>query len=505
MRMTAPLSPELTTPPTKPCGLPLGDAASVLDLVSDAVILWDENGRIAYRNKAAEYILDENDSKTFGETCPQSASGAHAPMTSTTASDSAPDQDYWEGQVQEHRWDGSEIMLRRCRIVLRNELGKRSGLLQLDTNITCQYETERLLARERKFSIEMIEASTDGILAFDRECRTTLWNPAMEKMAGISRDEALGRYLYDLLPFLWQGGEDKHFQAVLEGRSSVSRDRHFLVTSTGCNGLYDAWYRPIRGLPEAGEELGSVIGGLTIFRDCTRAKALEDSLRQLSARLLQLQDEERRRVARELHDGTIQLLAGLTLTLAALNDRLKTKTQFQLLDECSEMTNRAIRELRTLSYLLHPPELDAVGLASAVQVYVEGFAQRTGLDVQVDVSDNFGRQTKEIETTIFRIVQESLVNIHRHSGSKTATISLQQEASSVIVEIVDEGGGIAEEVMQGIDQGMRRLGVGIAGMFARVKQLSGHLEITSTGHGTRILVVLPIAEEQSHAKNSGNL
>jgi signal transduction histidine kinase len=223
------------------------------------------------------------------------------------------------------------------------------------------------------------------------------------------------------------------------------------------------------------------------------------SLRGLTARLLQLQDDERRRIARELHDSVGQTLAALSMNLAAVRtdiDRLAA-TAANLTDSES-LVQEMSKEVRTISHLLHPPLLDEAGLASAVRWYVEGFSQRSKINVDLDLPDKFGRLPRESETAIFRVVQECLTNIHRHSGSPTAKIVLRHSADHVFVEIADKGKGIPPEKRDEMDSvGMP--GVGIRGMRERLRQLGGDLEIKSGGTGTVVVVRLPLANPPTTA------
>jgi signal transduction histidine kinase len=218
------------------------------------------------------------------------------------------------------------------------------------------------------------------------------------------------------------------------------------------------------------------------------------NLRELSARLLQSQDDERRRIARELHDSVGQMLAALSMNLAAVKgdiDRL-TKAADALTDSES-LVQEMSTEVRTISHLLHPPLLDEAGLSSALRWYVEGFALRSKIKVDLDLPDDFGRLPRESETAIFRVVQECLTNIHRHSGSPVAKIRLRQRDHQVLVEIEDRGKGIPpEKQIQMASAGAP--GVGIRGMRERLRQLGGTLEVNSCGTGTVVTVWLPIPE-----------
>jgi two-component system, NarL family, sensor kinase len=216
------------------------------------------------------------------------------------------------------------------------------------------------------------------------------------------------------------------------------------------------------------------------------------NLRALSARLLQLQDEERRRFARELHDSVGQSLAGLTLNLSAARTDIERLTRtVNALSESEAMVQEMSKEVRTISYLLHPPMLDEAGLASALRWYVDGFQERSKIKVETDLPDQFGRLPQELETAIFRVVQEALTNIHRHSGSATAKVSLAQANGLVLVEVADRGKGIAPEKRYELEA-TGSIGVGLRGMRERIRQLGGDLEISSNPAGTVVRVRVPI-------------
>jgi two-component system, NarL family, sensor kinase len=223
--------------------------------------------------------------------------------------------------------------------------------------------------------------------------------------------------------------------------------------------------------------------------------AARDSLRELSARLLQVRDEERRRIARELHDSIGQLLAALSMNLAALNrdpERLPPEMS-RLAPESLNLLDQAIREIRTMSHLLHPPLLDEVGLDSTLRWYVDGFTQRSGINVDLQISTGAERLPQETELTVFRLVQECLANIHRHSSSKTASIRVQSQDGWLSLDVTDAGKGIPSEKHKAVLEG--RLGVGIRGMRERLRMLGGHLDIESTAGGTTVRAVLPISRE----------
>ena len=229
-----------------------------------------------------------------------------------------------------------------------------------------------------------------------------------------------------------------------------------------------------------------------------------DSLRDLSARLLQVRDEERRRIARELHDSVGQLLAALAMNIAAMNlasQRLPPDVA-RMASESIALLDQANREIRTMSHLLHPPLLDEVGLESTLRWYVDGFTERSGVQVDLQISAGAERLSQEIELTVFRLVQECLANIHRHSGSKTASIRLQERDGWLNLEIKDAGKGIPpEKQIEGLNG---QLGVGIRGMRERLRLLGGTLEIESNPAGTTLRAMLPASHEAKRNPRHGD-
>jgi signal transduction histidine kinase len=218
----------------------------------------------------------------------------------------------------------------------------------------------------------------------------------------------------------------------------------------------------------------------------------EVALRDLSARLLQAQDEERRRIARELHDSVGQLVAAISMNLSAVreqSDRLDAKGA-KAVAETIVLVEEIEREIRTISHLLHPPLLDEAGLGSALSWYVDEFSERSKIGVDLSIPSDFGRLPHDMEIAIFRIVQECLTNIHRHSGSATATINMVAEDSRIVVSVQDRGNGIPLKRQTELNS-TDRTGVGFRGMRERVRQLGGSLKIQSDTNGTVIFATLP--------------
>jgi PAS domain S-box-containing protein len=247
-------------------------------------------------------------------------------------------------------------------------------------------------------------------------------------------------------------------------------------------------------LRQANDELEGKVAERTaaLEAEVAERKRMEMSLRELTGRVLNLRDEERRHMARELHDNAGQTLVALTMKLGAIKAAsahapgpIRT-----LASEAKEFSDALSTEIRTLSYLLHPPLLDEAGLESALRWYVEGFTERSRIRVELELPKEMERLPREIELALFRVVQESLTNVHRHSASPTAKISLTRLEDRVRVEISDRGKGIPEEKQRNLTAA--KAGVGVRGMQERVRQFGGTMEIVSSGEGTTVVVWLPL-------------
>jgi len=247
------------------------------------------------------------------------------------------------------------------------------------------------------------------------------------------------------------------------------------------------------------EPHGAFAGYIGSCSDVTELKQAEEQLRQLSGRLIKLQEEERQRISRELHDTTASSLTGLIANLAlvrrsaaALDPRAR-----KALTESLDLARQCVREIRTVSYLLHPPLLDELGLTSALRWYTDGFAKRSGVRVELDLPAKLDRLPRDAETALFRIVQEGLTNIHLHSGSATANIRIAREANQIALTLRDKGRGIPAKILGQSADNIQGLGVGIAGMRERVRQLGGQMEISTGKKGTTVRATLPLPGDGS--------
>ncbi len=373
---------------------------------------------------------------------------------------------------------------------LRNSKGSIVGIVGIGRDITALKQAEKVLHEsEQRFS-KVFRASPAAIaVGTVAEGRLLDVNDRWAEFFGYRRDELIGRTATELN--LWARPLDcEQFIQKLRAEGSVRSVEAKFRRKSG--EISDALLS--MEIIEISDEGQPVI--LTMLNDVTERKKTEESLWQLSVRLLQLQDEERRRIARELHDSTAQILAGLAMNLTSVNDSAATldpKVR-KVLSDSLALAEQCTREIRSLSYLLHPPLLDEVGLVSALRWYTKGFAERSGIRVDFEVFPELGRLPPETETALFRIVQECLSNILRHSGSPTARIRMYRKPTEIVLEVRDEGKGMDPEVLEKARGDFNALGVGIAGMRERLRQLGGHLEIDSGKWGTMVKAILSIQQ-----------
>lgn len=278
-------------------------------------------------------------------------------------------------------------------------------------------------------------------------------------------------------------------------RASISGMVGFIVFSGFIVALGEANRRSLARSRWAEEQLRSAHADLEkrVQDRTAELSAANESLWELSGQLQQLRDEERKQIARELHDSVGQLLAALSMNVAAVQAQAHKldPAAASAASENAALIQQMGKEIRTISHLLHPPLLDVAGLASALRWYVDGFSERSNIKVDMEIPAEFRRLSEQMEITIFRLVQECLTNIHRHSGSETARIAIRQEGNSIVVQINDAGKGISLDKQLELSTG--RTGVGFRGMRERLRHFGGDLNIQSDSSGTTVTASLVLA------------
>ena len=349
----------------------------------------------------------------------------------------------------------------------------------------------------------LVESINEGVATLDHDGTVLYANSRFAELLRVPLEKIMGAPMQSHIS-PWESGK---LQALVEqARQSPASDDITFRCLEGRRRTVHVSLSPFR---DSGvEAIYAIFTDVTELTEANEAREKsEEALHVLSGRLLLLQDEERRRISRDLHDVTGQKLAVLSIDLSQLERLNISKSDpvyQQLLAECRGLSKEVAEEIRTLSYVLHPPLLDELGLASAVGWYVEGFARRTGIDVQVDVIPDLTRLPPDAELALFRVVQESLTNIHRYSGSATAQVRLSTQKGQIQLEIADQGIGISEKILR---SGMRaHLGVGIQGMRERMRQLSGRLVVSSSPNGgTKVIATLAPPAQIREASLLGEL
>jgi PAS domain S-box-containing protein len=384
------------------------------------------------------------------------------------------------------------------------------------------------LAEQRQWFRVTVSSIGDAVITTDAEARVTFINPVAEAMTGWKSDDAAGQRLEKVFTVVdgrtGQAAANPVTQVLREGLVVGMGNHTILVARDGKETAIGDSAAPIR------DETGKISGVVMVFRDVADQRKAENALRQsnqllseardqlekrvqertveleranenlrdLSARLLHLQDEERRRLARELHDSVGQILAAIGMNIAIVQSQSHKLDSFgvRAVSENAQLVEQVSREIRTISHLLHPPLLEVAGLVSALRWYVDGFSERSKIKVDLEVPADFGRLPSDAELAIFRIIQECLTNIHRHSGSATAAIRIRQEEGRLTVQVRDSGKGMPLKKQRELAESSRG-GVGFGGMRERLRQLGGALEIKSEGEGTLVSVTLNVRTEPS--------
>ena len=386
------------------------------------------------------------------------------------------------------------------------------------------FEHKLLGVAERCESFRVALSSIgDAVITTDTETRITFMNPVAEAMTGWKSDEVIGQPIqqaFNIVNEETRAPAPNPVTEALREDVAVGLALHSaLIARDGRETPIEDSTAPIR------DSSGKTCGVVMVFHDVTKQRQAEitlcesnkalgearddlqkqvqertaelrvanHSLSDLSARLLRMRDDERRRLARELHDSVGQLLAALSMNLAQVQSQAEKLDSegARAIAENAVLVQQISDEVRTIAHLLHPPLLDEVGLASALRWYVEGFSERSKIAVELEIEVEFGRLGDDMEIAIFRIVQECLTNVYRHSGGGTAGVLITHSEGRVRVEIKDSGNGIPVEKLKAL-RFSGEMGVGFRGMRERIAQLGGSFEIESGKFGTAVKTSMPV-------------
>jgi PAS domain S-box-containing protein len=372
---------------------------------------------------------------------------------------------------------------------IRDENGAIVGVVNFFYDIT---ERKRAEEVQRRLAA-IVESSDDGIVSKDLNGIITSWNAGAQQIFGFTPEEAIGQPITLIIPAELQY-EEKQILSRLRNGERIDHYETIRVNKDGSRLHVSLTISPLRNSE------GRVVGASKIARDITEQKRIQEAIKEseLSARLLQLQDEERRRIARELHDGVGQLIVAIGMNASKLaGEKAKLSPEAaRCAEENVNLAEQIATDIRTVSYLLHPPLLDEMGLHSALQWYLDGFTERSKIAAKLEVPEHSDRLPPDYELCLFRIAQECLTNIHRHSGSSKAVVRLLQTPEEVKLEVKDEGRGINRETRSRLVAG-GGVGVGLRGMRERLRLLGGNLKIESNGKGTLVAATLPVAHQKT--------
>jgi len=365
-----------------------------------------------------------------------------------------------------------------------------------------EYEST-LRETERRFRL-LVEAVQDyAIFTLDADGRVNSWNVGAKRLKGYEASEIIGQHFSRFYPAEdLQAGKPQRELAIAASEGRVE-DEGWRIRKDGSR----FWANVV--ITATKDAHGGVIGFSKVTRDFTERmlaqrdlqdsqRKLQDSersLRELSFRLLRTQDEERQRIGRDLHDSLGQYLSVLKMKLDSLKSSPSKMSPHDLaeLNNCAQIAEDAVKEVRTISYLLYPPMLEEMGLKSAISWYLDGFTKRSGIRTTFEVSPALGRLAPDVELATFRVLQESLTNVHRHSGSPTADVRLLLDDDNFILRVSDQGKGVNLNNFELPGQDWTGAhGVGLRGMRERMRQIEGNLELWSSEEGTTVTATVPL-------------
>ena len=482
----------------------------LLSNIRAAVIATHPDGEIIFWNAFASEMYGWSAEEVLGGNITEILAPEHAREQAAEVMAKLNAGQSWTGEFPVKRKDGKEFtaLVTDSPILGRN--GELIGIVGVSYDVTATKRAEEELRRSEEQFKRLANTLPEMCWMARPDGFVSWYNDRWHEYTGKSAKELEGwgwQTVHDpeFVPRVterWkrslESGAPFEMEFPLRGRDGVyrwflTRAQAFrnsagqAVSWFGVNTNIDDAVKARQALSEARRELERRVHERT-----AELNLANESLRSLSGTLLQLRDDERRRLARELHDSLGQLIAATGMSLAAIRGqqgRLDANG-VKAIGEIAELVQEMNRQTRTISHLLHPPLLDEVGLVSALGWYVQEFSSRSGIQVQLEISESFGRISEDLEIAIFRIVQECLTNIHRHSGSPVAVILVRQLSDQIVLEVEDRGRGISAEKLSELKTARSR-GVGFRGMQERVRYLGGTWEIRSNGSGTVVTVTIP--------------
>jgi PAS domain S-box-containing protein len=422
-----------------------------------------------------------------------------------------------DGRVEDEGWrvrkDGSKFWASVTITAIRDASGKLIGFGKVTRDLTAHRNAEIALHRSEERSRLFIEAVQDyAIFLLDPEGRVITWNTGAERIKGYRASEILGQHFSRFYPDEDVRGGKPAWELEVATKEGRFEDEGWRIRKDGSR----FWANVI--ITAVKDNAGTLMGFTKVTRDVTermvaqrsleqaqrKLQESEKSLRALSLHVLRAQDEERRRIGREIHDSLGQYLSVLKMRLDAMNVTPPTPEE---ISESANLAEECVKQVRTLSYLLYPPMLEEMGLTSAIPWYLEGFSKRSGIQTAFHAPHDFGRLSRDAELVLFRVLQESLTNVQRHSGSKTAEITISYANDVVELHVIDKGRGMPTSILEAGNQDWAgSLGVGLRGMSERLRSLGGVLQISSNERGTEVRATVPLQDipattETTHLKS----
>ncbi len=473
--------------------------------VSDyAIFMLDTQGRIVTWNPGAERIKGYSASEIIGGHFSRLYSDEDVRLGKPVRLLREAEK---EGHIEDEGWrvrkDGSQFWARVTITAVKDASGKVVGFGKVTRDLTEQRRTQLALQASEERSRMFIDAVRDyAIFMLDPGGHVSSWNTGAERIKGYKASEIIGQHFSRFYPEEDIRSKKPEWELEVAIEQGRFEDEGWRIRKDGSRFWANVIITPVKN------HEGTLIGFTKVTRDFTqkmyaqeelensrrKLQESENSLRDLSLHLLRTQDEERRRIGREIHDSLGQYLSVLKMKIESMAGNSSE------IDECANLTEECIKEVRTISYLLYPPMLEEVGLKSAIPWYLEGFSKRSGVKTTFNIPSDFGRLSRDSELVLFRVLQESLTNVQRHSGSKTAEISIFPSQELVTLVVRDQGKGMPAEVLeQGNQDWLGSLGVGVRGMSERVRQLGGKLDIISGENGTEVRASVPSSRQQSTA------